>query len=197
MSIAVIAGLGNPGQKYRNSRHNIGFDVMDALADQGSADSSTGWKLDSCFDAEAAEVVSAGRKLLLIKPQTYMNASGRSISAVMRHRKLKPTEVLVVYDDITLDIARPKLSCSGSAGGHNGIADLIERIGDGFIRYRIGVGAKPNKDMDLADYVLSQFSGEERTILDSRMPLYLEQIALLIDKGIEPAMNNINQRSSS
>ena len=197
MSIAVIAGLGNPGQKYRNSRHNIGFDLVNALATQVATDSPTLWTKAPRFEAEVAEIFIAERKLLLIKPQTYMNASGRSISAVMRYRKLKPSEVLVVYDDITLDVARSKLSCSGSAGGHNGITDLIERIGASFARYRIGVGAKPNKEMDLADHVLSQFPAEERKLLDSRMPLYLEQIALLIDKGMEPAMNIINQRSSS
>ena len=197
MSIAVIAGLGNPGPKYRNSRHNIGFDVVDALAIQASSGSSVSWKKDSRFEAEVTEVTLADRPVLLIKPQTFMNASGRSISAVMRYRKLKPEEVLVLYDDITLDLARTKLSCTGSAGGHNGITDLIERIGSGFTRYRIGVGAKPNKEMDLADYVLSRFSAEEQKLLDSRMPDYIEQIALVVDKGIEPAMNIINQRSSS
>ncbi|MGC6455589.1 MAG: aminoacyl-tRNA hydrolase [Coraliomargaritaceae bacterium] len=197
MSIAVIAGLGNPGPKYRNTRHNIGFDVVDALAIRASTGSSLVWKQDSRFEAVVAEVVFSERKLLLMKPQTFMNASGRSISAVMRYRKLQPQEVLVLYDDITLDLARIKLSCGGSAGGHNGIADIIQRIGSGFTRYRVGVGAKPEKEMDLADYVLSQFSADERKLLDSRMPDYLEQIALVVDKGIEPAMNIINQRSSS
>lgn len=193
MSIAVIAGLGNPGQKYRDSRHNIGFDVVDALARQASA----GWKADSRLEAEVAEILHAGHQLLLLKPQTFMNSSGRSISAIMRRAKLKPQEVLVVYDDITLDLARSKLSCTGSAGGHNGIADIVERIGPGFVRFRIGVGAKPDKEMDLAEHVLSRFPAGERTLLDSSMPRYLEQIALVVDKGIEPAMNVINQRPSS
>lgn len=193
MSIAVIAGLGNPGLEYRNSRHNIGFAVLDALASQESVT----WKREARFEAEVTEIVLSGKKCLLLKPQTFMNASGRSISAVMRFRKLQPHEVLVVYDDITLNLARSKLSGSGSAGGHNGIADLIQRIGPAFVRYRIGVGAKPVKEMDLADYVLSQFTTEDSKLLDSRMPDFLEQIALVVDKGIEPAMNIINQRSSS
>lgn len=193
MSIAVIAGLGNPGQKYRNTRHNIGFDVVDRIA----REAAVAWKQESRFEAETAEVAFRDRRLLLLKPQTYMNASGRSLSAVMRYHKLKPDQLLIIYDDITLDLGRPKLTCSGSAGGHNGIADLVSRIGSGFPRYRIGVGAKPCKEMDLADYVLSQFSAEERLFLDSRLPLYYEHVALIVDKGSEPAMNIINQRPSS
>jgi len=193
MSIAVIAGLGNPGLKYRNTRHNIGFDVVDRMAALAGA----AWKKDARLNAEVAAVPYGALKLMLVKPQTYMNDSGRSLAAVLRYRKLTPDSLLVVYDDITLDLGRSKLSHKGSAGGHNGIADLMEHLEGVFFRYRIGIGSKPHKAMDLADYVLSQFSKDEQSLLADRMPTYLEHIALIVDKGIEPAMNLINQRPSA
>ncbi|HKK19721.1 MAG TPA: aminoacyl-tRNA hydrolase [Opitutales bacterium] len=193
MSIAVIAGLGNPGPKYRNTRHNIGFDIVDRLAAQLKGS----WRAEARFEAETATVEFEERKLLLVKPQTYMNDSGRSLGAVLRYHKLEADSLLVIYDDLTLDLGRPKLSASGSAGGHNGIADLLDRIGPGFVRYRVGIGAKPIKEMDLADYVLSQFKPAEREILSDRMPDYLDHIRLIIDKGIETAFNIINQRTST
>lgn len=193
MSITVIAGLGNPGAKYRNTRHNIGFSVVDKLASQlGGV-----WKHEAKFEAETAIVTYDDRKLMLVKPQTFMNASGRALGAILRYRKLAPSSLLVVYDDITLDIGRPKLSHNGSGGGHNGIADLLEQVGAGFLRYRIGIGAKPRKEMDLADYVLSQFTQGDQTLLADLMPTYIEHIRLVIDNGSEPAMNFINQRTAT
>lgn len=193
MSIAVVAGLGNPGVRYRHTRHNIGFDVVDRIAlGAGSA-----WKREARLDAEVAAVFVAGAKIMLVKPTTYMNGSGRSLAAVLRYRKLQASNLLVIYDDITLDLGRAKLSHSGSAGGHNGVADVLERVGVGFSRYRIGIGAKPNKAMDLADYVLSTFSTSEKTLLADRTPTYLEQISLILEQGVEPAMNIINQRPVS
>jgi PTH1 family peptidyl-tRNA hydrolase len=193
MSIAVIAGLGNPGQKYRNTRHNIGFDVVDRLAVRLNGT----WRHEARFEAETSTVELDGRKCLLVKPQTYMNDSARSLGAVLRYHKFEPESLLVVYDDLTLDLGRAKLSAQGSAGGHNGIADLLERIGPGFLRYRIGIGAKPTKEMDLADYVLSQFKPAEREILAERMPDFIDHIRLIIDKGVETAFNIINQRKST
>ncbi|MGB0744941.1 MAG: aminoacyl-tRNA hydrolase [Opitutales bacterium] len=190
MSIAVIAGLGNPGQRYRNTRHNIGFDIVDQLAIKLGGI----WRKELRFEAEVTTVLLGERKLLLAKPLTFMNDSGRSLGAILRYLKLGPESALVVYDDLTLELGRTKLSNSGSSGGHNGIADLLEKIGPGFVRYRVGIGAKPSKEMDLADYVLSQFKPTERETLTERMPEYLGQIRLIIDKGIETAFNNINQR---
>jgi len=193
MSIAVIAGLGNPGLKYRNTRHNIGFTVVEKLASKlGGV-----WKHEARFEAEVAVVTFDGRKLMLVKPQCFMNASGRSIGAILRYRKLTVESLLTIYDDITLDLARVKLSYRGSDGGHNGIADLLEQVGPGFLRYRIGIGAKPHKEMDLADYVLSKFSKNEQQILADQMPKYLEHICFAIEKGLEPAMNLINQRTAT
>lgn len=193
MSIAVISGLGNPGQKYRNTRHNIGFDIADYLALKLHGT----WRKEARFEAEVAPVQLGERKLLLVKPLTFMNDSGRSLSAVLRNLKLGPESTLVVYDDLTLEFGRTKLSISGSSGGHNGVSDLLEKIGPGFARYRVGIGAKPNKEMDLADYVLSRFKPAELETLSECMPAYLEEIRLIIDKGIESAFNNINQRIST
>lgn len=193
MSIAVIAGLGNPGQKYRNTRHNIGFDVVDRLALKCGGT----WRAEARFEAEVAMVEVDQRRLLLVKPQTYMNDSGRSLGAVLRYHKLDSKSLLVIYDDITLDLGRAKLSVTGSAGGHNGITDLLEKVESGFARYRIGIGAKPIKEMDLADYVLSQFKPAEREILTERMPDFLDHIRLIVDKGVETAFNIINQRTPS
>jgi PTH1 family peptidyl-tRNA hydrolase len=192
MSIAVIAGLGNPGAKYRNTRHNVGFALVDKLA----AKLGAGWKTECRFEADIATVSYGERKLLLVKPLTFMNASGRSLGAILRYRRLTAQSLAVVYDDITLELGRSKLSLSGSAGGHNGIRDLLAQVGPGFLRYRIGIGAKPHKEMDLADYVLSQFSKGEQQLLADQTPSYLEQFKLIIDKDPEQAMNSINQRTA-
>lgn len=193
MSIAVIAGLGNPGSKYRNTRHNIGFALVDRLAAKHGAT----WKHEARFEAEVAVVPHNGRKLMLLKPQTFMNQSGRSLGAALRYRKLPPESMLVVYDDLTLDLGRTKLSVNGSAGGHNGIADLLELVGPGFVRFRIGIGAKPNKEMDLADYVLSQFNKDEQTLLAARNADFIDQIHLVLNEDLEAAMNTINQRKAT
>ncbi|TVP75877.1 MAG: aminoacyl-tRNA hydrolase [Puniceicoccaceae bacterium] len=193
MSIAVIAGLGNPGLKYRKTRHNIGFDLVDRLAAKHGAS----WKADPRFEAEVAVLSTAGQKLMLLKPQTFMNASGRSIGAALRYRKLTADALLVIYDDLTLELARTKLSVNGSAGGHNGITDLLAKLGPGFARYRVGIGSKPSKEMDLADYVLSKFTKDEQTLLADRTSIFIEQINLILSEGIESAMNSINQRKAT
>lgn len=193
MSISVVAGLGNPGSKYQNTRHNIGFGVVEALAKHLGAK----WKTQAKFESEIAEITYSEQKILLVKPQTFMNHSGRALGALMRYRRLEPTNLLLVFDDITLDFARCKLSLNGSAGGHNGVADLLSQVGTGFGRFRIGVGAKTHKSMDLADYVLSQFSGDESKLLNEQMPTYVEHLLRIIDSDFDTAMNTINQRNAS
>ena len=190
MPIAVIAGLGNPGSKYRNTRHNIGYALVDQLATNYGAT----WKHEARFEAEVAVIQYEERKLMLLKPQTFMNASGRSLGTVLRYRKLPAESMLVIYDDLTLDLGRIKLSVNGSAGGHNGIADILTQVGTGFARFRVGIGAKPHKEMDLADYVLSKFSKDELSILADRSSIFLDQIHLVLNEGIESSMKTINQR---
>ncbi|MEM8866659.1 MAG: aminoacyl-tRNA hydrolase [Verrucomicrobiota bacterium] len=193
MSIAVIAGLGNPGSKYRKTRHNLGFHLIDRFAAKHGAK----WKMEQKFEAETAIITIDDKKVILVKPQTFMNASGRSISAILRYRKMSAEHLLIIYDDITLDLARAKLSRDGSAGGHNGVSDLLDTVGAGFFRYRIGIGAKPHKEMDLADYVLSKFSRTEDALVESRTPDYIEHLQQIIHLGPEPSMNFINQRTAS
>ncbi|MFT5837295.1 MAG: PTH1 family peptidyl-tRNA hydrolase [Candidatus Azotimanducaceae bacterium] len=193
MSIVVIAGLGNPGSKYRNTRHNIGFALVDLLAAKHGAS----WKHEARFEAEVAVIQHDKRKLMLLKPQTFMNQSGRSLGAALRYRKLPAESMLVIYDDLALDLGRIKLSVNGSAGGHNGITDLLQQVGAGFARYRVGIGAKPHKEMDLADYVLSKFSKDEQFFLANRMSLFIDQLHLILNEGLESAMNTINQRKAT
>ncbi|NCG09118.1 MAG: aminoacyl-tRNA hydrolase [Verrucomicrobia bacterium] len=193
MSISVIAGLGNPGPKYQQTRHNIGFEVLESLAKQLGAS----WKLQAKCESEIAESTPRGQKLLLVKPQTFMNDSGRALGALLRYRRLNPENLLVVFDDITLDLARCKLSLNGSDGGHNGLADLLKQIGSGFGRFRVGVGTKPHSEMDLADYVLSNFTVDEKKLLTEQRPTYVAHLLHIIDSGIDTAMNTINQRNAS
>lgn len=193
MSIAVIAGLGNPGPKYRNTRHNIGFYLVDSFVEFFGAK----WKTESRFRAEIASVDLNDQRLLLVKPNTFMNDSGRALSAILRYKKLPADSLLVIYDDINLNLGRSKLSTGGSAGGHNGIANILTQIEPGFLRYRIGIGSKPDKQMNLADYVLSKFSLDEQAILAERTSTYLEHLQLIIDKGPVLAMNLINQYIAS
>lgn len=193
MSIAVIAGLGNLGSAYRNTRHNIGFDLIDHIA----ANYSVTWKNSVRFEAETAVLQTDNLKLMLIKPSTFMNHSGRSIGAVLRYLKLSPESLLVIYDDLTLDLGRTKLSLSGGSGGHNGIENLLVQVGQGFARYRIGIGAKPQKEMDLADYVLSKFTKHEQTILADCRTTHLDHFNMIINDGLVAAMNKINQSKST
>lgn len=190
MPISVIAGLGNPGPEYRNTRHNIGFDIIDRLV----AGYGGHWSSEAHCESEVAKVFHNERELILLKPQTFMNLSGRALGAAFRYWKLEADSLLVIHDDITLELARTKLSVRGSAGGHNGIADLFESIGSGIIRYRVGIGPKPFKDMDLSDYVLSKFSKKEQSILADRASVFQDQIHLILNEGFESAMNTINQR---
>jgi PTH1 family peptidyl-tRNA hydrolase len=192
MSIAVIAGLGNPGLKYHNTRHNIGFSIVDLLADSFG----TKWKTENRFQADTASVVYQNHKLLLLKPNTFMNDSGRSLKTVLQYKKFLASSLLLVYDDINLELGRPKLSIGGRAGGHNGVADILSQIEPDFIRYRIGIGSKPNKEISLADYVLSKFSLTEQKFLADQASIYLEHLRLIIDKGPVLAMNLINQRTA-
>lgn len=191
MSVSVIAGLGNPGLQYRGTRHNIGFEVVDVLAGvQGAL-----WKEEKRFQCLLTRVQIAGAQVTLVKPQTFMNESGRSLGLLMRFLKLPVSELCVVYDDITLDVGRLKLSVSGSAGGHNGITSVLEHLGTGFIRYRIGIGGKAHPEMKLSDWVLGRYTTEEKTVLSARMPEYIKGLEYLLSEGAERAMNQFNQRT--
>lgn len=158
----IIAGLGNPTLQYRGTRHNVGFDVIDTLADKYNIAVET-----RKSRALIGKGIIAGQKVLLVKPQTYMNLSGESIGELVSYYKVdEEQELLVIYDDVSLDVGQLRIRRKGSAGGHNGIKDIIRHLGtDVFPRIKIGVGEKP-KGYDLADYVLGHFSREEREMME-------------------------------
>jgi PTH1 family peptidyl-tRNA hydrolase len=189
-SVRVIAGLGNPGTRYDGTRHNIGFAVVDQLATAHSVL----WKTESRLSAQTASIEIAGQPVLLLKPQTYMNASGKAIGNMCRYYKWSPKSVLVVVDEFQLLLGRTKLSLKGSAGGHNGIADIIQRTGPEFPRLRVGVGPETPTRMSMTNYVLGKFTPEEIKTLATCWERYLNEIELIIQKGPVLAANTINQR---
>ena len=159
----VIVGLGNPGKKYENTRHNIGFAAIDYIAEKEGININTGK-----HKALVGSGYIDGVKVLLVKPQTFMNLSGESLRLIMDFYKLEPEDFLVIFDDIDLDVGRIRIRRKGSAGGHNGIKSIISHLGSmEFPRIKIGVGAKP-PGYDLADYVLGHFSKADQEILQER-----------------------------
>lgn len=193
MSVRVIVGLGNPGPRYDGTRHNAGFRVLDALA----ASAGATWREDSRYCAHTASVELEGSPLVLAKPLTYMNESGRTVGELCRYLKLKPAEVCVVYDEYQAPVGGLKVGVGGGDGGHNGIASIIQRIGAEFIRYRIGIAPESGRRPDevLADFVLSAFTESERAVFDEAIDRYVSGLCLLIAKGPLLAMNSLNQRS--
>lgn len=191
MSISIVAGLGNPGRAYAKTRHNAGFAVIDAFA----ARHRLSWKAYPRFEAQVArwDRVS-GCSWLLAKPATFMNESGRALSTLARFHKTPLSAIIVIYDDLGLDLGRVKISLRGGAGGHNGVASLLEHLGGGFIRYRIGIGPKRPPEMDLKDFVLGKFTSDEQAIFNRHLPSYIEGLGLLIDKGPAHAMNQLNRK---
>lgn len=193
MPISFIAGLGNPGTSYRGSRHNMGFVVLDALAEALGGT----WKEERQFKALVSKVTLAGQSVWLVKPQTFMNQSGKTLAALARFYKVLPEAFAVVYDDITLALGRLKLTVQGGAGGHNGVASVLQELGTGFTRFRIGIGDKSHPDMDLADYVLGHFTSDEQAALMPRIPEFVRGLTLLVDKGAEDAMNLLNTKETT
>jgi peptidyl-tRNA hydrolase, PTH1 family len=191
MSISLVAGLGNPGRAYEHTRHNLGWVVLDALARKHRL----AWKQAAQFDAEIARWDFApGQTRWLAKPLTFMNESGRAIGAIARFYKLDVPAIAAVYDDLTIDLGLVKVTVTGSAGGHNGVASLLEHLGDGFVRYRLGIGPKQPAPMDMADFVLGKFSPEQQLLVTQKLDPYVSGLELLLSRGIEPAMNQLNRR---
>jgi peptidyl-tRNA hydrolase, PTH1 family len=192
----LIVGLGNPGSKYEQTRHNVGFMVIDALAQIWGIALTDQRK----FQGQFGEGLGVGnQKVRLLKPTTFMNNSGQSIRAVMDWYKLPPTAVLVVYDEMALPLGTLRLRLSGSAGGHNGMKSAIAHLGSpDFPRLRIGIGAPkaPNgADKDAISHVLGTFSKAEAKIVTEVTQLVVDAIALSLKKGVEQAMNLYNNRT--
>ena len=191
MSVTLIAGLGNPGREYAGTRHNLGFTVVEALA----AAEGLKWKNESRFETLIARWdVRPGVTRLLVKPQTFMNDSGRALRALLDFHQAPVDSLIVVYDDLTIDLGRVKVSVTGSAGGHNGVASLLEHLGSGFIRYRLGIGAARPPEMDLKDFVLEKFSTEQTKLIDQKLTTFVDGLRLLINRGQAEAMNILNRR---
>jgi len=189
MSIAVIAGLGNPGAEYFRTRHNLGFWLVDALAREAGAV----FRTEPRFQAEVARTEMAGRAVWLLKPLTFMNDSGAAVGSFLHFHKVPTAALAVVHDDITLPLGRMKISVRGSAGGHNGIASLLAHVGgEDFARVKLGIGGKAHPAMDLADHVLSRLTPEEEAALAARQPDFLAALRLLIAEGPDTAMNQVN-----
>ena len=184
----LIVGLGNPGKDYARSRHNCGFRVLDLLAEKLSC------KVDKAkFQGLYGQTTYDGKKLLLLKPQTYMNLSGRSVLQLSAYFHIPPQRIIVLFDDISLEPGRLRVRADGSAGGHNGIKSIISELGsDQFPRVKIGVGGKPHPDADLADWVLSGFSDKEEADLKPALERSGDAALCIISQGSAQAANRYN-----
>jgi peptidyl-tRNA hydrolase, PTH1 family len=189
---SVLVGLGNPGEEYRETRHNVGFVVVDEAA--------TG--LTRCVELVTPHaLVSIGQwpgggRVALVKPQTYMNRSGAALGEVLRASRLTPARCIVVVDDIHLPVGTLRLRRGGSDGGHNGLKSVIGVVGEEFPRMRVGIGPVP-RGVPLVDFVLGRFSEVERASLMSAMPRVMGALACVMEQGIEFAMNRYNERTNA
>lgn len=186
----VIVGLGNPDDKYQGTRHNVGFDVIDLLAEKYNIAVDT-----KKHRAYIGKGIIGGQKVILAKPRTYMNLSGESVRSLVEYYKVDPeTELLIIFDDISLDVGQLRIRKKGSAGGHNGIKNIIANLGTSvFQRIKVGVGEKP-KGYDLADYVLGRFSKEERELIKEGFECAAEAVAMITAGEIDQAMNKYNRK---
>ena len=184
----LIVGLGNPGREYEKTRHNAGFRAVDLLAD------SLGCRIDKLkFQGLYCQTSYNGKKLFLLKPQTYMNLSGRSVLQLSSYFNIPPARIIVMFDDISLVPGRLRVRADGSAGGHNGIKSIIQEVGSqDFPRVKIGVGGKAHPEQDLADHVLSTFSALEEKALTVSLKNAGEAALAIIDKGVPEAANKFN-----
>lgn len=184
----LIVGLGNPGKEYEKTRHNCGFRALDILAD------NLGCKVDKLkYQGLYCQTTYEGKKIFLLKPQTYMNLSGRSVLQLSAYFNIPPQRIIVMFDDISLEPGRLRIRANGSAGGHNGIKSIIQEVGSQeFPRVKIGVGAKPHPDYDLADWVLSTFSANEEKALGVALDNAAKAALVIIDHGVPEAANRFN-----
>lgn len=183
----LIVGLGNPGREYAGTRHNVGFDVADELAERMGVTFRRSWR----FPAELAEGALEGERVILVKPRTFMNRSGEAVAPLMSKKGVTPADVIVVVDDVDLPLGRLRLRKAGSAGGHNGLKSIIASIGsDQFPRVRIGIGRDTARDT--ADHVLGRFTPEEQPVMAEAIRRAADSISVAIRSGWDRAMNEFN-----
>lgn len=183
----IVVGLGNPGDRYKGTRHNIGFQVVDELARRWN---NTPWKRR--YEAEVSEHRAIG-PVLLVKPQTFMNLSGTAVRAAAKFYKTLPADIIVVHDDLDLPSGRLRIRERGGSGGHRGIESISAEMGtDEFVRVRFGVG-RPPADWDSADYVLGRFTAEEQPVVQAAIATAADAIEAILKEGAAPAMNRFNR----
>lgn len=184
----ILVGLGNPGKEYEKTRHNIGFMALDFVSK----------KLDINFSTQKFKSFYGlgnfgDKKVILLKPQTFMNLSGQAVELLMAFYKVPPENVILVYDDISLPVGKIRIRKQGSHGGHNGVKNIVALSGSqSFPRIKVGVGEKPNENWDLADWVLSKFSNDEMNLIENNMPRIYDALDLIVQGKIDKAMNNFN-----
>ena len=183
----LLVCLGNPGREYANTRHNIGFLAADVL------EKRTGVKFNKLkYRALTGEVELGGQRVLVVKPQTYMNLSGEAVKLAGGFYKIPPERILVLYDDVSLPLGKLRIRASGSAGGHNGIKNIIAHLGtDAFPRIKVGVGA-PQREDGLVDWVIGSFTASERKVVDEAIERALDAAACVIEHGVSEAQNRFN-----
>ena len=184
----MVVGLGNPDKKYENTRHNTGFICLDKIAEKFSCDVNR-----IKYKSLVGECTIDGKKVLLMKPQTYMNNSGQAVVEAMNFYKIPPENVILIFDDISLDVGKMRIRRKGSHGGQNGVKNIIYLSGkDTFPRIKVGIGKKPHPDYDLAAWVLSKFTGDEIKLIDKMADNCCEAIKCIIDGNVDKAMNLFN-----
>lgn len=185
----VVAGLGNPGPEYANTPHSVGFETVDALAREFSAE----WRRAAAFKGEIAAAMTAGGKALLVKPMTFMNLSGDCVAPVVKYHNATPADLVVVSDDIDLPAGRIRIRVGGSAGGHNGLKSVIERLGTpDFVRVRIGVGRDARDRGRVISHVLGKFDPDSRAVMDQVVPAAVKAVLQILAEGPQSAMNTWN-----
>lgn len=183
----LVVGLGNPGGKYETTRHNIGFLALDHLARRHDCSFA-----ESKWQALCSKAVLWGQPVLLVKPQTYMNASGRAVAPIASFFKVPPEKIIVVHDELDLPLGRVKIVVARGAGGHNGIRSLIAELGTGdFCRIRAGIG-RPDPPLSVTSFVLAPFTSREEPIILEEMDVIADSIRLILENGVSAAMNSIN-----
>jgi PTH1 family peptidyl-tRNA hydrolase len=187
----LIVGLGNPGRRYRGTRHNVGWEVLAQLAARAGIRITEGEGF-----ADVGRGTIGGRRVLLARPVTYMNVSGEAVRDLRRRHRLRPEDILIVVDDIDLSLGRLRLRAGGSAGGHNGLRSVIEALGTtAFPRLRVGIG-RPPEGTDPAEFVLTRFTGDEAAVVEQSLARAVEVVEMVVTAGVDAAMNRFNAKGA-
>ena len=193
MSCTAIIGLGNPGAQYVNSRHNLGFWLLDKFAESQKINFTE----KSKFSADICKISYQGKSFILVKPITFMNESGKFLKSLLSSNNCELEQSILIHDELTLPVGRMKISLGQGDGGHNGVKSVFSGIGRNLKRLRLGIGPKQNPEMSLANHVLSNFSSDEQATLEHQSVLFLDALKSLMTEGVEKAMNLYNQSLST